>query len=122
MKKHILIVDDSPSVRQMVELTLKMADHDVTSAVDGVQALKFCASNHYDLIVTDQNMPNMDGLQLIKKVRALDDYKQTPIIMLTTESSNAMKAKGRSVGATGWMVKPFDPEKLLYVTSKVLSG
>ena len=120
MGKHILIVDDSTSVRQMVEATLKSANYDVTAAKDGLEALNFCKRNNYDFVLTDQNMPNMDGLTLIKSLRNIGSYTKTPIVVLTTEASDSMKAQGRAAGATGWMVKPFDPAKLLEVAKKVL--
>lgn len=120
MGKHILIVDDSPSVRQMVETTLRSANYDVTAANDGQQALAYCQKNNYDFVLTDQNMPNMDGLTLIKSLRNLSSYLRTPIVVLTTEASDSMKAQGKAAGATGWMVKPFDPAKLLEVARRVL--
>ncbi|WP_416307338.1 response regulator [Neptunicella sp. SCSIO 80796] len=120
MNKSILIVDDSPSIRQMVEVTLKSASYQVNAAKDGQEALELCQSKKFDFVLTDQNMPRMDGLTLIKSLRALSAYKTVPIVMLTTETSDAMKAQGRASGATGWMVKPFDPAKLLEVLSKVL--
>jgi two-component system chemotaxis response regulator CheY len=121
MAKHILIVDDSRSIRQMVEMTLKSANYQVTSAEDGQAAFDLCKSNQYDFVLTDQNMPRMDGLTLIKSLRTLPSYKTRPIVVLTTEASDSMKSQGRAAGATGWMVKPFDPEKLLQVAAKVLS-
>ncbi|TRY33219.1 response regulator [Aliiglaciecola sp. M165] len=121
MSKHILIVDDSPSIRQMVEMTLKSASYQVTSANDGQAALELCQRSQYDFVLTDQNMPRMDGLTLIKSLRGMSSYRSTPIIVLTTEASDSMKAQGRAAGATGWMVKPFDPQKLLAVAAKVLS-
>lgn len=120
MHKHILVVDDSPSIRQMVQVTLKSAKYHVTTAQDGQAALDLCSQMQYDFVITDQNMPKMDGLTLIKALRGLGSYRQTPIVMLTTEASDNMKAQGRAAGATGWMVKPFDPQKLLMVASKVL--
>ena len=120
MSKHILIVDDSASVRQMVEATLKSASYGVTAAKDGQEAFDFCKQNKYDFVLTDQNMPNMDGLTLIKSLRGLESYSSIPIVVLTTEASDSMKAQGRAAGATGWMVKPFDPAKLLEVAKKVL--
>ena len=120
MSKRILVVDDSTSIRQMVEVTLKTGQYDVTLAEDGAIALGICQNNSFDCVITDQNMPNMDGLTLIKSLRTLSPYKSTPILVLTTEASDAMKAKGRAAGATGWIVKPFDPDKLLLVISKVL--
>ncbi len=120
MSKHVLIVDDSASVRQMVEATLKSANYDVTAAKDGLEALNICKTASFDFVLTDQNMPNMDGLTLIKSLRGLGSYTKTPIVVLTTEASDSMKAQGRAAGATGWMVKPFDPAKLLEVAKKVL--
>jgi two-component system chemotaxis response regulator CheY len=121
MSKHILIVDDSASIRQMVEVTLKSSNYRVTAAKDGQEAYELCQKNSYDFVLTDQNMPRMDGLTLIKSLRALASYQATPIVVLTTEASDAMKAQGRAAGATGWMVKPFDPAKLLQVAAKVLN-
>ena len=120
MSKHVLIVDDSASVRQMVEATLKSAQYTVTAAKDGAEAFEFCKKNVYDFVLTDQNMPNMDGLTLIKSLRGLSTYAKIPVVVLTTEASDSMKAQGRAAGATGWMVKPFDPAKLLEVAKKVL--
>jgi len=120
MSKQILIVDDSPSLRQMVEMALKSAGYNVTAAKDGQEALDICKSRSFDFVLTDQNMPRMDGLTLIKNLRVLSSFRTTPIVVLTTEASDDMKMKGRAAGATGWMVKPFDPAKLLEITAKVL--
>ncbi|QGU32520.1 response regulator [Thermochromatium tepidum] len=120
MAKTILTVDDSASIRQMVSFTLKEAGYTVTEAVDGQDGLEKARAGTFDLIFTDQNMPRMDGLTLIKQLRALPAYKSVPILMLTTESSDAMKSQGRAAGATGWLVKPFDPTKLLEVVRKVI--
>ncbi|BFT32332.1 response regulator [Alteromonas sp. D210916BOD_24] len=120
MSKHILVVDDSVSIRQMVEMTLKGAGYSVTTAEDGQQALDKCKSQKFDFVLTDQNMPRMDGLTLVKSLRGLANYTRTPIVMLTTEAGGDMKEKGKAAGATGWMVKPFDPNKLLDVTKRVL--
>ncbi|MCG5516140.1 MULTISPECIES: response regulator [Ectothiorhodospira] len=120
MAKSILTVDDSASIRQMVSFTLKGAGYTVTEAVDGQDGLDKARSGNFNLIFTDQNMPRLDGLSLIKELRALPQYKSVPILMLTTESGEAMKAQGRSAGATGWLVKPFDPQKLLEVVRKVI--
>ena len=116
----ILAVDDSSSMRQMVTFTLKSQNYDVVQAEDGLSALKIAQSNKVDLILTDLNMPVMDGLALIKELRALPQYKTVPIIMLTTESSDKKKQEGKQAGATGWIVKPFDPEKLLNTLKRVL--
>lgn len=121
MSKSILAVDDSVSIRQMVEATLKSAGYGVTLAKDGQEAFELCQKQVFDFVLTDQNMPRMDGLTLIKSLRGLAAYRTKPIVVLTTEASDDMKAKGRAAGATGWMVKPFDPAKLLQVASKVLS-
>jgi len=120
MSKKILIVDDSPSIRQMVEVTLKSANYEVTVAEDGQVALDICKNTGFDFVLTDQNMPRMDGLTLIKSLRAMSTYAEVPIVVLTTEANDTMKSQGRAAGATGWMVKPFDPQKLLEVLSKVL--
>ena len=120
MAKMVLTVDDSASIRQMVAFTLKSAGCDVIEAADGNAGLAQAKSNNVQLVLTDQNMPGMDGLTLIKSLRALPNFKTTPILMLTTESSDAMKAQGRAAGATGWLVKPFDPQKLLEVVRKVI--
>ena len=120
MSKSILIVDDSVSIRQMVEMTLKSASYQVTTAQDGQDALDKCKSTTFDFVLTDQNMPRMDGLTLVKALRGLANFRTTPIVMLTTEAGDDMKAKGKAAGATGWMVKPFDPNKLLEVMKRVL--
>ncbi|SEP72583.1 two-component system, chemotaxis family, response regulator CheY [Ectothiorhodospira magna] len=120
MPKTILTVDDSASIRQMVSFTLKGAGYTVTEAVDGQDGLDKAKSGKFDLIFTDQNMPRMDGITLIKQLRAMPQYKAVPILMLTTESGDAMKSQGRAAGATGWLVKPFDPQKLLEVVRKVI--
>ncbi len=116
----ILAVDDSASMRQMVSFTLQNAGYEVVDAVDGVDAFDKANRRRFDLVLTDQNMPNMDGLTLIRSLRALPSYARVPILMLTTESSDEMKSKGRAAGATGWLVKPFDPNRLTEVVRKVL--
>lgn len=113
-------VDDSSSVRQMVSLTLKGAGYEVVEAVDGADALNKFKSGQVDMVITDLNMPNMDGIELIRGLRALPSYKFIPIIMLTTESQATRKQEGKDAGATGWIVKPFKPEQLLGVVKKVL--
>jgi len=120
MAKIILAVDDSASIRQMVTFTLKSSGYEVIEAVDGMDGLEKAKTKTVNLVLTDQNMPRMDGLTLIKNLRALPSYKTVPILMLTTESSDAMKAQGKAAGATGWLVKPFDPPKLLEVVKKVI--
>lgn len=120
MAKTILAIDDSASIRQMVAFTLKSSGYEVVDAVDGMDGLDKAKATSFNLILTDQNMPRMDGLTLIKNLRALPQYKTVPILMLTTESSDAMKQQGRAAGATGWLVKPFDPQKLIEVVKKVI--
>jgi two-component system, chemotaxis family, chemotaxis protein CheY len=120
MAKTILAVDDSASIRQMVAFTLKSAGYDVVEAVDGQDGLDKAKVKAVNLVLTDQNMPRMDGISLVKQLRALPQHKSTPILMLTTESSDQMKAQGKAAGATGWLVKPFDPTKLLEVVKKVI--
>jgi two-component system chemotaxis response regulator CheY len=120
MAKTILTVDDSPSIRQMVSFTLKGAGYQVVEAADGRQGLDQAKANPVNLILTDQNMPQMDGITMIKSLRAIPQFTTLPILMLTTESSDQIKAQGRAAGATGWLVKPFSPDKLLEVVKKVL--
>lgn len=120
MGKTILAVDDSGSLRQMVVFSLNAAGYQVIEAVDGEDALNKAKTNVVDLVLTDQNMPNMDGLTLIKSLRSLSTYQKVPILMLTTESSDEMKALGKAAGATGWLVKPFDPKRLLDVVQRVI--
>ena len=120
MAKIVLCVDDSASIRQMVGFTLKSAGYEVVDAVDGMDGLDKAKAKAVNLVLTHQNMPRMDGLTLIKSLRGLPQYKSVPILMLTTESSEAMKAQGRAAGATGWLVKPVDPQKLIEVVKKVI--
>jgi two-component system, chemotaxis family, chemotaxis protein CheY len=119
MNKLVLTVDDSAAIREMLAYVLKSAGHRVIEAEDGMDGLQKALVNAFDLIITDQSMPKMDGITLVKALRALPQYKTTPILLLTTESSDAMKDEGRSAGATGWLVKPFDPNKLIEVVQKV---
>jgi two-component system, chemotaxis family, chemotaxis protein CheY len=116
----ILTVDDSASMRQMVAFTLKGAGFDVIEAVDGVDALDKAKGSNPDVVLTDVNMPNMDGIELITELRKLPNYKFTPMLMLTTESSEDKKTAGKSAGATGWLVKPFNPDQLLATIKKVM--
>jgi two-component system chemotaxis response regulator CheY len=120
MAKTVLSVDDSSSIRQMVSFTLKSAGYEVIEAADGQEGLDKAKAKTVDLVLTDQNMPRMDGLALIKTLRALPAYGKVPILMLTTEAGDAMKSQGKAAGATGWLVKPFDPKKLLEVVQKVI--
>ena len=120
MAKLIMTADDSASVRQMVSFTLKQNGYDVVEAVDGKDALAKLSSQKVDMLITDLNMPNVDGLGLIRGVRAGALNKFIPIIMLTTESQDGKKSEGKAAGATGWIVKPFKPEQLIAVIKKVL--
>jgi len=116
----ILAVDDSNSLRRMVSLTLTRDGHDVIEASDGAQGLEHARDGRIDLALVDVNMPVMDGITLTRELRALNGYRFTPILILTTESSPARKAEGKEAGATGWLVKPFSPEQLLTVVHQVL--
>jgi len=107
-------------MRQMVAFTLKGAGYNVIEAADGQEALDKARGETVDLVLTDQNMPRMDGITLVQNLRGLSTYATTPILILTTESGDEMKAKGRAAGATGWLVKPFDPGKLLEIVRKVI--
>lgn len=120
MSKTILTVDDSTSIRQMVSFTLKQSGYTVLEADDGVKGLEVAKLNKIDLVITDLNMPNMNGMDLIRALRQEVSFKFTPILMLTTESDDSKKMEGKQAGATGWIVKPFNPEQLLKVVSKVL--
>ncbi|MBX3609655.1 MAG: response regulator [Hydrogenophaga sp.] len=118
--RSILAVDDSASMRKMVSFTLTGAGFHVVEAVDGMDAWDKAQTHSIDLVLTDQNMPNLDGLGLTRKLRDHPKFKNTPILVLTTESSDAMKQAGRAAGATGWLVKPFDPGRLIEVINKVI--
>jgi two-component system chemotaxis response regulator CheY len=120
MGKCIMTVDDSASVRQMVGFTLKGAGYEVVEAVDGKDALSKLQRTPVHMVITDLNMPNLDGIGLIRGVRASAAYKFIPIVMLTTESQDTKKQEGKSAGATGWIIKPFKPEQLIAVIRKVL--
>jgi two-component system chemotaxis response regulator CheY len=116
----ILTVDDSSTMRQMITFTLKGAGFDILEAGDGVEALEVAKGKKLSLVITDVNMPRMDGITLVQRLRALPELKFTPILVLTTESDTSMKLRGKEAGATGWIVKPFSPEKLLDVVNKVI--
>jgi two-component system chemotaxis response regulator CheY len=122
MSKTILAVDDSASMRQMVGVTLRAAGYEVIEAADGDEALDYARQHRVDLVLTDVNMPRMDGIRLVSELRTLPDYHLTPLLLLTTESSPERKAAGKRAGATGWMVKPFDPDQLLATLARVLSN
>ncbi|OQW94143.1 MAG: response regulator [Beggiatoa sp. IS2] len=117
---HILISDDSASIRQMLEFTLSEAHHNVVKADNGLQALELAKTYPFDLVITDVNMPSLDGLSLVRELRALPVYQFRPILLLTTESDPEKKKIAKTAGATGWIMKPFDPDKLLAAVRKVL--
>ena len=119
MGKVILTVDDAATIRKMVSFTLRGAGHQMLEAADGVQALETLRSGLVDLVITDVNMPNMGGIELTRRMRALPSFLKTPIVLLTTESDPQKKAEGRAAGATGWMVKPFNQEQLLALVAKL---
>ncbi|WP_174237327.1 response regulator [Azospirillum griseum] len=119
MKKKVLTVDDSRTMRDMVSFTLRGAGYEVVEAADGQAAMTAIAASKVDLVITDLNMPVMDGLTLIRKLRAIPAHRSLPILMLTTEADDSKKAEGRAAGATGWIVKPFNPDKLISVVQKV---
>lgn len=119
-KKNILIVDDSASVRQVVSITLRQAGYDVIEGNDGKDALSKLTGQKVHLIISDVNMPNMDGISLVRAVKQLPAYKFTPIVMLTTESQEAKKREGQEAGAKAWIVKPFKPDQLLGVVQKLV--
>ncbi len=118
---RILAVDDSASMRQMVAFTLKSAGYDVAEAPDGAEALEMAKKEKFNLVLCVVNMPNMDGISLVKALRQLPDYKFTPLLMLTTEAGPEKKQEGKQAGATGWLVKPFNPEQLVTTIQRVLS-
>jgi two-component system chemotaxis response regulator CheY len=116
----IIAVDDSPSTRRIVVDTLQEAGHDVMEAENGIEALKVLSGKKVDLIITDINMPHMDGVELTKKLRVEHNFKFTPILMLTTETAGHKRLKSKEAGATAWLVKPFDSKKLLMVVAKLI--
>ena len=120
MSHVIMTADDSASIRQMVSFTLKDAGYEIIEAVDGKDALSKLDGRTVHMMITDLNMPNMDGIELIRHVRARSEFKFIPIIMLTTESQAGKKQEGKAAGATGWIVKPFKPAQLIAVVKKVL--
>ncbi len=120
MTKTILIVDDSESIREVVNFTLEKSGYNVLSADDGTEAIKHLDGKHIDLIITDLHMPKMNGIELIKEVRKINEYKYTPILYLTTESQHSKKMEAKEAGATGWIIKPFMPEKLISAIKKIL--
>lgn len=122
MPKCVLVVDDSASVRQVQKMVLSGAGYDVVEAVDGKEALAKLSGLSVQLILTDLNMPQLDGVSLIRAIRSQGTHRLTPVIMVTTESQQAKKLEGKAAGATGWVVKPFTPEQLVAVVRKVIGG
>jgi two-component system chemotaxis response regulator CheY len=120
MTASILTVDDSASIRLTTRVALSNAGYTVTEAVDGVDGIAKLQSGQFDLIVTDLNMPNMDGLTMIRELRKIPSCMGVPVIFLTTESDQELKQEAKSAGATGWLTKPFDPESLVKIVRKVL--
>jgi len=118
---RILAVDDSAAMRQMVGITLAGAGHEVEHAADGQEALQLAGRSKFDLVITDVNMPRMDGIALVRKLRGLASYRYVPLLVLTTEATPERKREGKAAGATGWLVKPFNPERLLSTIAKVLA-
>jgi len=115
-----MTIDDSPSLRQMVALTLENAGYEVVEASDGRDAVAKLGGREYHLFVTDLNMPGMDGIELTRTLRSMPEYRFVPIILLTTESNQEKKMQGKAAGATGWIVKPFQPADLLATVKKVM--
>ena len=120
MPKTVMIVDDSASLRQVVSIALKGAGYDVLEACDGQDALSKLTGQKVHLVISDVNMPNMDGISFVKNLKQLPDYKFTPVIMLTTESQEGKKAEGQAAGAKAWVVKPFQPAQMLAAVSKLI--
>jgi two-component system chemotaxis response regulator CheY len=120
MAKTILIVDDSTTLRQVVSIALKGAGYDVLEASDGMDALAKLTGQKVHLIISDVNMPNMDGITFVSEVKKLPAYKFTPVIMLTTEAGEDKKAAGQAAGAKAWVIKPFKPEQMLNAVSKLI--
>lgn len=120
MAKSVLVVDDSNSMRQMVSFTMKEAGFDVIEGSNGQEAIDRVKGKSVNLVITDLNMPVMDGMSMIRTLRTMSEFKFTPILMLTTESQQEKKSEGKAAGATGWIVKPFNPEQLLQVVGKVV--
>jgi len=120
MAKTILIVDDSKSIREVVRSTLENEGYNVLLGVDGKDALKHMDGQSIDLVITNLQMPEMDGIELIKNIRAIPDYERIPILLLTTESQTSKKMEAKEAGATGWIIKPFVPAKLIEAIGKVI--
>ncbi|HET9473779.1 MAG TPA: response regulator [Steroidobacteraceae bacterium] len=120
--RTILAVDDSPSMRQMVRATLESAGYGVVEAADGQEALELARTRSVDLVISDVNMPRMDGIRLVSELRTLPTYRLTPLLLLTTESSQEKKLEGKRAGATGWIVKPFNPSQLIATLGRLLNA
>jgi two-component system chemotaxis response regulator CheY len=120
MTKAILVVDDTRSMRAMVAAVLQGAGYEVAEAADGLEALELARKRLYDLVVTDHNMPRMDGVTLVRELRALPHYDPVALIVLSTEASPELKQRGREAGATGWMTKPFEPQRMLDIVAKFI--
>lgn len=118
--KKILAVDDSISIRKSISFVLTQEGYEVIEAVDGVDGLAKAKEDKFNLVITDINMPNMDGIEMIKQIRQTEGYKFTPIIALTTENQDSKMQEGKAAGATGWIVKPFTSEKLLAIVKKII--
>lgn len=118
--KKVMIVDDSETLRAILIFVLEEAGFEVLEGIDGIDAIKYLDGRHIDLIITDLNMPRMDGIRLIKHVRSIETYSQTPILFLTTDTQQSKKDEARNAGATGWIVKPFDQSKLISAITKVM--
>ena len=122
MSKTILVVDDSASIRQVVKMALSGAGYQVIEASDGREALKKLDGTKIHLVISDVNMPNMDGITLVKEIKKISTYRFTPIIMLTTESQDSMKLQGQAAGAKAWVVKPFQPQQMLAAVAKLAAA
>lgn len=120
MKRKVMAVDDSSAIRQMVRATLETAGYEVVEASDGTEALEYARTHQVDLVITDVNMPCMDGITLVRQLRCLSSYRLTPLLLLTTESRPERKIEGKKAGATGWIVKPFNPDQLIATIGRVL--
>ncbi len=120
MKKSIVVVEDSKTILEVLSFSLEKADYNIYTAISGAEALKFFDGREIDLMITDLYMPEMDGIELVKKVKLIDKYNNIPILFLTTESQQAKKMEAKKIGATGWVIKPFVPEKLVQAINKLL--
>jgi two-component system chemotaxis response regulator CheY len=118
----ILVLDDSASMRQMIKTALMDKGHAIVGAANGVQGLKFVKSTAFDLVITDLNMPEMDGLTFVRELRKLPDYRSLPVVFVSTESRDSVKQQAKAAGATGWVMKPFSADQLCRVVDKILAG